>query len=315
MAREKLQSGYGSRFRRNRIIHAMLMVFVVIIAALAVLLYFNWQSRLGDEKTELSELWNTGSYEAVYRLSGERLAADPMNYNLLTLRGFSSCQLALAQINNFDMLTYINECIWSLRKALLINDNQKDGGLFYILGKAYYYKGSGYEDLAIKFLEAAKDLSYHAQDIQEYLGIVYASVHDYRRSVASFTMALNPANEVNENPSDLLLLSIARSYIELGETDAAKAYLIRCTDISRDSNNLVKARLLLGGILTKEGDTSGAEAQYLSILNGGIENAEAHFQLGELYNAGGDAARARAEWRRAVRIDPAYGPARVRLNM
>jgi Tfp pilus assembly protein PilF len=47
----------------------------------------------------------------------------------------------------------------------------------------------------------------------------------------------------------------------------------------------------------------------------GGENAEAHFQLGELYAGGGDSTRARAEWRRAVRIDPAHGPARTRLNM
>jgi tetratricopeptide (TPR) repeat protein len=180
-----------------------------------------------------------------------------------------------------------------------------------VLGKAYYYKGSGYTDLAIKFLESAREEAYQAWDIPEYLGLAYAGVQDYRKSVASFSLALNYA----EQPSDLLLLSIARSYIELEESDTARAYLVRCVEVSKDSNNRARARLLLGGVMAKAGDLKGAEEQYLAIVDEGNENAEAHYRLGELYNAGGDTAKARAEWRRAVRIDPAYGPARARLNL
>jgi tetratricopeptide (TPR) repeat protein len=311
MVKDRLRSDYRAQFRRKQIMHAaMLILFVVIIFSLGVLLYFNWRSKLGDEQAELMRLWEDGSYEKVYRLSGERLLGNPVEYSLLSLRGFSAYQLALSQINNSEMLGYIDECIWSLRKALLSNGEKRDGGIFYVLGKAYYYKGSGYTDLAIKFLESAREESYQAWDIPEYLGLAYAGVQDYRRSVASFSLALNYGH-----PSDLLLLSIARSYIELGEGDTAKAYLVRCIDVSKDSNNRARARLLLGDVLLKAGDLKGAEDQYLTIINEGNENAEAHYQLGELYNAGGDIPRARAEWRRAVRIDPAYGPARVRLNL
>jgi tetratricopeptide (TPR) repeat protein len=289
----------------------MLILLVAIIFSLGVLLYFNWRSKLGDEQAEFVQLWEAGSYEKVYRLSGERLFDNPMECSLLSLRGFSAYQLALSQINNSEMLGYIDECIWSLRKALLSKGGGNDGGIFYVLGKAYYYKGSGYTDLAIKFLEAARKEAYEAWDIPEYLGLAYAGVQDYRRSVASFSLALNHAG----HPSDLLLLSIARSYIELGEGDTARAYLVRCVEVSKDSNNRARARLLLGDVLVKAGDLKGAEDQYLAIINEGNENAEAHYQLGELYNAGGDTAKARAEWRKAVRIDPAYGPARARLNL
>ncbi|MDR2304024.1 MAG: hypothetical protein LBE10_05500 [Treponema sp.] len=37
--------------------------------------------------------------------------------------------------------------------------------------------------------------------------------------------------------------------------------------------------------------------------------------MGLLYSEKGDTTRARAEWRRAVRIDPAHNNARARLNM
>jgi tetratricopeptide (TPR) repeat protein len=144
--------------------------------------------------------------------------------------------------------------------------------------------------------------------LPEYLGLAYAAIHDYRSSVAAFSLALN------ENNSDLLLLSIARSYIALEETETAVAYLIRCIENSRDSNTIIRSRLLLGEILEKSGDASGAETQYLAILEENGENAEAHFQLGELYNSAGDETKARADWRRAVRIDPAHRSARARIR-
>ncbi|MDR3130981.1 MAG: tetratricopeptide repeat protein [Treponema sp.] len=291
-----------------------------------------WRSRLKNDRKELVRLWEENSFEEVFELSHLRLEANPMNYFFLTLKGFSAYQLAVAQINNSDIQTYINACIWSLRKALYCREGPEDMRVHYVLGKAYYYKGDAYADMAVKFLEAARDRNYPAADIPEYLGLAYASIHDYRNSVAAFSLALAPGNpEANElvslnetssleeprnrGPSDLLLLSIARSYIALEEADTARAYLVRCVETSKDSNILVAARLLLGGIHGKSGDVSGAEAQYLAILEDGGENAEAHFQLGELYAAGGDPTRARAEWRRAVRIDPAHGPARMRLNM
>jgi tetratricopeptide (TPR) repeat protein len=193
------------------------------------------------------------------------------------------------------------------------------------LGKAYYYKGPSYADLSIRFLEEARREAYKAGDIPEYLGLAYAAIRDFRSSVAAFTLALdpsepappdtNPAGGARGTPSDLLLLSIARSYIALGEQDTAKAYLVRCIETSRDSASVIAARLLLGGILTETAGPEDAEGQYLAVLEMDEENAEAHYQLGELYLSGGDPTRARAEWRRAVRIDPTHGPARTRLNM
>jgi tetratricopeptide (TPR) repeat protein len=167
--------------------------------------------------------------------------------------------------------------------------------------------------LAVKYLEKAQDATYNARDIPEYLGLAYAGVRDYRNSVASFTQALNPQGA--EEPSDLLLLSIARSYMELEEPDTARAYLLRCISTTRDAATGLTAKLLVGIILGGAGDAQGAEALYLEILETDSENAEAHFQLGELYAAAGDTTRARAEWRRVYRIDPSHSQARARLNM
>jgi len=162
----------------------------------------------------------------------------------------------------------------------------------------------------VKYLEKARAVSYKAQDIPEFLGLSYAAIGDYRSSVAAFTLVLDG----EKNPSDVLLLSIAKSYLALGELDSAYAYLIHCLEISRDSNTKTLGRLLLGNTLFRLGDIPGAEAEYLKVVEENSDNAEAHFQLGELYALGGDTTRARAEWRRALRLDPTHAPARNRLN-
>jgi tetratricopeptide (TPR) repeat protein len=328
MVRERFRSGYGVEVHRKQTIHAaVVVVFILIFISFLVVFFISRRNRLGNERRELLRLWENGLYEETFTISRDELLEEPMDYFLLTLHGFSAYQLAIAQINSFDTLAFIDNCIWSLRRALLTREMAEDGRVYYVLGKAYYYKGAAYAELAVKFLEKARTASYKARDIPEYLGLAYASIHDYHSSVAAFTLALDPqrdgegtdATDFSDSgggyPSDLLLLAIARSYIALDEPDTAKAYLVRCVDTSRDFDTIVIARLLLGDILGKGGDIEGAEVQYMTILNEGGENAEAHYQLGELYAASGDPTRARAEWRRAVRIDPAHGPARVRLNM
>ncbi|GHV65300.1 hypothetical protein AGMMS49587_19330 [Spirochaetia bacterium] len=330
MLKARSRSDYRTHLRRNNIIRwTALAVIVLVLGTVLVPVVAGWRNQPGNERQNLLRLWEEGAYEEIFEISKTALAGRPLDYFLLTIHGFSAYQIGIAQINTFDILTYIDECIWSLRKALLsknsaLNNRANNGRVYYVLGKAYYYKGTDFADLAVKYLEQAREASYFARDIPEYLGLAYAAIHDYRSSVAAFTLALDPANYENNGdsdiqepggPSDTLFLAIAHSYIALGDQDLAKAYLQRCIETSRDSQKVVAARLLLAGILRNEGYFEEAEAQYALILNESGENAEVHYQLGELYAARGDTTRARAEWRRAVRIDPAHKLARQRLGM
>ena len=317
MSSKRSAYGYGAGLRWKKIIlNVLLVAILLVILSLIPVSYFKLKGQNGNERRDLRESYQTGAFEAVYTKSGELLREKPLDSFLLTINGFSAYELAIAQINSFNMLSYIDNCIWSLRKALLFRENVSDGRIYYVLGKAYYYKGAGYADLAVRFLEKARNVSYKAGDIPEYLGLAYANIRDYRSSVAAFSMALTgDGGYPVANPSDILLLSIARSYMALEEDDPARAYLIRCLDISKDSRTIAAARLILGNMMLKSGDLEGAEAEYLKVIDENGESAEAHFQLGELYAAGGDTTRARAEWRRVLRIDPAYGPARNRLNL
>ena len=312
MVRTRSQPGYRARQYRRRAAHkaALFVVLIVAILSFIPIGISSLRKKGGTDRKELLQLWETGAYEEIYYLCDEQLSQKPLDYFLLTIHGFSSYQLAIAQINNLNMLKFLDNCIWSLRKAMFFKEGSNDGRLFYVLGKAYYYKGPSYGDLAIKYLEKARKTGFDANDIPEYLGLAYASVRDYRNSVAAFAMALDSASS-----SDTLLLAIASSYIALGEDEAARAYLIRCLDTSRDSNMVFAARLNLGEILFKNGDAAGAEEQYNRVIEEGGGNAEAHFRLGEIYSSRGETVRGRAEWRRAIQIDPSHRLARTRLNM
>jgi len=311
MFSSKIRSRSGRHiYRLNKIRKFSVVLIIFFAAAVTVLVVSGLQNTVKNKRRELLRIWNAGNYEQAYEISKEALNDKPVDYFFLTMNGFSAYQWGISQINNHNTLFYIDNSIRSLRKAMLLKNSAKDARVYYVLGKAYCYKGTEYSDLAVKYLEMADNLHYDAQDIPEYLGLAYASAGDYRSSVEAFTKALKTGSL-----SDNLLMSIARSYMAMEEYNMASSYLQRCIDLSPDSKSVITARLLLADVYIHSGDNNNAQAQYLRILEESGENAEVRYQLGELFNLMGDAARARAEWRIAYRQDPAHAKARARLNI
>jgi tetratricopeptide (TPR) repeat protein len=314
MLGDSRRSGYGLRIQRVKTARAaILVIMAALLITIPIPFIARFQSRPGYERNELLRFWEEGAFDQAFTASQAALARRPLDYFLLTIHGFAAYQMGISQINQFDTVAFIDECIRSLRKALLLKNAAGDGRVYYVLGKAYTYKGDEYADLAVQYLEQARSLSYNAEDIPEYLGLAYAAVGDFRSSVEAFSEAL--AGAAGDRPSDILLLSIARSYFALEEPETARAYLVRCLELSRDSKTAIMARLLLAEVLLRLDDSGGAEHQYTAILHEAGENAEAHYQLGELYAGRGDATRARSEWRLAYKADPSHARARARLNM
>jgi tetratricopeptide (TPR) repeat protein len=308
----RTQSAYRKYIRRKRlIITAAALVFIglaVFISTRIVVKVRDWAVK-GDRR-ELLSLWDSGDYDEVLNISQSALESRPTDYFLLTMHGFSAYQLGISQINNLNAEQYFDKCISSLRQAMIDKKSDNDGRLYYVLGKAYSYKGGDYADLTIKYLEKARELSDSTADIPEYLGMAYFAVGDYRNSVAAFSEALGTSAE---GPSGPLLLFIARAYIALGEYDNARPYLQRCIEVSPDFRTVLEARLLLAEALKKKDDIEGAIKQLQDIIAETGDNAEAHYQLGELYALQGNTTRARAEWRLALRVDPAHVKARAKL--
>jgi len=311
MKKIRNRSEISAEAMKKQVFHGVALFLTLTVVG--TVLFFLFKSAIYEsmEKKSLIEYWENGEWETAYEKSKDCLAVKPMDAFFLTINGFSAYQFALAQVNNEESLVFIDESVQSLRKALLDKNADRDGRIRYVLGKAYYAKGRDYADLAVKYLEEAKAVNFSAGDINEYLGLSYASVKDYRKSVEAFTASLDPSSGEG---LDLLLMHIARSYIGLEDWENAKTYLQRCIETSKDVDVKLKASLLLGKVLVNEGDADGAISVYEKVLETAVENAEASFEIGEIYAARGDTIRARAAWRRAYRADRTFEPVLARLN-
>jgi tetratricopeptide (TPR) repeat protein len=289
-------------------------VSLLVLAGVAgVFVFAGRRNRETRALNELSRLWKTGDSMEAYRISSEELEKKPMDFILLTIHGFSAFDLGVSRINAKDTLFYIDACIWSLRKALLTQEGSNDGRVSYVLGKAYYYKGESYADEAVEYLEKSRGKGYTASDIPEYLGLSYAAIGDYEKSVSAFTLALETKKD--EALADDLLIALSRSCMELGRDDEAENYLKKCLEGTRDINSVAASRLMLGEIYEKRNEAREAEKQYTDILKEGGDMPEVHQHLGELYSKEGNMAKARYEWRAALRLDPSYLPAIEKLEV
>lgn len=306
------RTGYGKTIQRRRAVRvavsvaiAALLVGTVVFLARSGLL--SW-GRENDPDQAL-KLWNSGEWRACYDEAGVALEKHALDAFWLTLRGFSAYQLAADQVAPEQAAPYLEDAVFSLRKALITGPSKMEGRVRYVLGKAYYQRGRYYADQALTELEQARNLGYEASDLDEQLGLAAAELGRYRDSIVYLSRSLGEA------PSDLLLLAIARSYAALEEYASAEAYYRRCIDDTKDSDVEAGARVALSSALIAQGRLDDAEAALLPVLESDASNVDALMELGDLYAKKGDSVKARAEWRRVVKIDPANVRARARLSM
>lgn len=301
---------YIESLKKKIAIRRILAVLLVIIglAALAITTIFITKIIHTDNSRALS-LWRDSDYQAVYVISIENLEKSPLSPFWLTMKGFSAYQLASAQVTAQETETYIDEAVYALRQALLERKRDDDPRVHYVLGKAYFLKGEYYADLCINHLEKARLMGYEPLDLAEFLGLSYSRIGDHQKSIESFTRALG------DYPSDLLLLALAKSYSALEDTMNSSAYLLRCIDQTKDIDIKNQARIHLGINYIKEREWTAAQEVLDAVLADDEQNAEAHYNLGEVFQGLGDSVKARSEWRKALRIDPSHAASRERLKL
>ena len=289
--------------RKSNLLRNALIAFSACLAAavLAFSFYRFVLPRLASRPVHaLSKSWKSYDYESVYEISKGILNSSPFNNAALTYHGYAAFYLGVSSLDKMNEQNYLDEAINSLRLALLDAQSSLKAQLSYMLGKAYFYKNTVssyyYADLAVKYLELAKSRGYKADDIAEYLGMSYAALGMTMDSISSFTEALL----VRE--SDTLLFSIAEQYYKAGQNAAAEQYLFRVIKECDDENLILQSRMLLGSIYIAENKYEEATEEFLSVLEKNENSADAHYQLGILYEKQGDMVKARAEWRNALRI-------------
>lgn len=314
------QREQGSVYRhksRLLIYLAVALAFAICVGIVVffVVRFFNRRINSNNSVYALERMWNGGNapdYEAIYETSSKILQENPFNNTALTYRGYASFFLAVSQLDTTLAQDYLDEAINNIRIALLSARSSLVPQLEYMLGKTYFYKNTitsyYYSDLVVKYLTKAQDDGYKADDIAEYLGLSYASLGMTMESIASFTEALL----VRE--SDTLLLSIAEQYNKAGQNSAASQYLFRIINDSENDDIIVRSRILLGNIYVEEEKFDDAQKEFEAVIEKNDNSSDAHYGLGLVYEGQGDLFRARAEWRRALRIQVNHPGALQKLS-
>ncbi|MCM1320719.1 MAG: tetratricopeptide repeat protein [Bacteroides sp.] len=304
--------------RKNKIaVKLVILISIVFVFSLFVLflvrLSANNAQKVPQIKT-LYEYWDKKDYAAVHSAADKILTISPWQNTALMFKGYAAFFIALSQTDVALMQSYLDESIYYLRIALQKADKSAAVQIQYMLGKAYFHKNTAaayhyYSDLAVKYLSAAQAAGYQAEDLPELLGLLYADLNMTEKSIAAFTDALLLRE------SDTLLLAIARQYYNSKRNNTAKQYLHRISTESEDDLLIIKSNLLLAQIYMDEEKYTDAENEYIAVLKKNEDSADAYYGLGVLYEKRGDAAKARAEWRRALKIKPDHPEALKKLGL
>lgn len=288
------------RFAVLRIISFSAIIVVIVMAILiGILSLVRFQQSKVSIKT-IQEAWKKYDYQTVYELSKIYLQDKPFNNTALTYYSYACFYLSQEQTDTLQAQTYLDDSIIKLRIALYDANSKLVPQLQYMLGRAYFYKDTiathYYADLAVKYLLSAKNNGYVADDIAEYLGLSYASLGMTMESISAFTEALL----VRE--SDSLLLAIAEQYVNAKQYSAAEQYLFRIIKNSENDEIIIKSELLLGNIYIEKEEYDLAIKEFENVLKKNENSADANYGIGVIYEKQGNLVKARAQWRKALKI-------------
>jgi tetratricopeptide (TPR) repeat protein len=290
--------------RASRIPVLIITLLVVISFAIASFYAYRFIRVTFIDKLDVDDLyalWSNGDYRSVFSLSDQLLEQTPFDNSVRTLHGFSSFWLAVSETDPSRAQVFLDTAINSMRISLYSARQIVAPQIEYMLGKAYYYKNSlsayhYYADLVIKYLLAARDKGYQADDMAEYLGLSYAALGMTQESIAAFTETLQ------NRDSDVLVLAVAEQYCKAGLYAEAEPYLLRLSTKTGDEALLLKSRSLLGQLYFSQRQFDQALTEYQAILEKDPASADAFYGIGLIYEERGDAVMARAQWRRALQI-------------
>lgn len=255
---------------------------------------------------ELSALWAEGRYDELLAASEAALKRDPLNRGALAFRGFAAFQKGVGEGTAEERTPWLDEAVVCLRRARLVSD-QFASEIDYVLAKAAYHRGKFYYDQTISYMQRAIDRGFVRPDSYEYLGMAWTQLGDPEKGIAAFLHALE------QDASDILLLTIGQTYLQMKKTGEAVDYLLKALTTTDDKAIERQARFKLGEIYLDRGEVMKAEEQYLALVELDPRSADAHFFLGEVYAKLNDAVKARAQWRAAFALDNQHYGARLRL--
>jgi len=251
--------------------------------------------------------WEAKKWNDVRAEANFSLTVKPLDAFYLSFRGLSAYYKGMDLPEGEERTGLLDEAVISLRKAITTKGEMPKAQVEYVLGKAYFAKGDSYFDEAVKYMELSIASGYFGVDSWEYLALAYVSLGYKAKAVKSFEVALSWSR------TDLLLLSAAKAYLDFGQPIKAESLLLELLASGKDDLAKENGRFIMGDISKSRGNLSKAEEQYSLILAKNPSSSEAHYRIGIIYQIMGDSIKARAEWRKAVALDPMHVASRQKL--
>lgn len=262
-----------------------------------------------DERnsTPIDELWELKDYVSINEKCAAVLEKEPLSARHLLYNGFAYFYRGANQYSPEDQIPLFDKAIINLRKLLIFESPPEEGKIHYVLGKTYYHKGRFYLDLAVEHLEESAKLGFTAADTFKYLGLALGELDNYDESIEAFLKA-------SEDEADAILyMTVGQTYYKMGENEKALEFLNRAVQGADDTAVGQRARFLLGRIYMDMEMIAEAKEQYETILEKDSNSADAHYHLGEIFEIQGNRVKARAQWRKALNIEPSHYGALLKL--
>lgn len=260
-------------------------------------------------KKEILSLWNTGNRQQTLEMARKACETMPLDPFFLGMRGIA------AYYSSFDSTeddgqrqSLLDEALISLRKSLAVKgSNPLKGQIDFVLAKTYFQKGQPWYDLAERYFNEAEKAGIHDPDLSSYMGIISTWKKDYAKAATFFERALQ------QNASDIVMMSAAVSYRELGNLEKATELLKKILENAADPKIRSRAMLMLGQEYLRQRSFRDAEGMFQKVIEQDPLNADAWYGLGLVYADNKDTLRARSAFRKAVQIDPNHIDARRKL--
>ncbi len=313
--------GYGfssynkNRFRKGRNI-IILLVLIIIVAL--VILYLSLSKSEEKKAPSLQNLYENYLFQDVIDRSDDLLAKRPLDFKTLLYTGLSYYYLGEGEYSPENRFPLFEKAIINLRRALLVNSQQK-GKIQYIIGEAYYFMGYYYHDLSLEYLLSSIESDYYGENINEALGMAYLSLGFYDDALEYFYKALD------EKSYDSLYNVTAKAHFLNGDYDKAEEYYSHVIETTEDADLKFTAEFQLGVVYFEQQRYDQALRQFEIVIEHDKNHADSYYYKGNIYEKLAESAvdtqeqnkykiMARAEWREVIKIDPLHILATEKLS-
>jgi tetratricopeptide (TPR) repeat protein len=243
---------------------------------------------------------DSGDYNVVIHEGTPYLEKRPYNAKLMRYIGEAYYYISTS-LTGEEKEESLNKAILLIRKGIVLSQfSEALTKNYFLLGMAYFNKGSHYYELSAEYLVKALENGYRDNSVYEILGYCY-----YKMGVQEKAIEYLEKAKVM-TPKDIVYLFLAYAYKDHGMYESAIKELDYLINTTADDAILEESYAARAWIDFKEERFEQARENLQKVLNINQNSAYAHFWMGNIYEKEGDLISARKEWRLALKIDPKY---------